>query len=80
MRNPVKIGNVEIRGEGRPVFVAGPCVAEDYSVLEETAEFLKGLSRDYKIIMKIVSQFLNDLFVQPHETAKLTKKRIENKI
>ncbi len=48
----VKIKNIEI-GNGEPVFVAGPCIIEDYDMLQETARFLDSLKRNNRIIMKI---------------------------
>jgi len=53
MKRKIRISDIEI-GEGcMPVFIAGPCVIENYEMLEECAEFLKSLSTDYNIIMKM---------------------------
>ncbi|MBN2406433.1 MAG: 3-deoxy-8-phosphooctulonate synthase [Elusimicrobia bacterium] len=49
----IRIADIDI-GQGQPVFVAGPCVIEDRSMVEKTAGFLRGM-RDSgrKIIMKL---------------------------
>lgn len=53
MNEKVMIRNIRIGDGYEPVFIAGPCVIENISMLEETADFLEGLNRFCKVIMKI---------------------------
>jgi len=43
-----KIKDIVI-GSGKPVFIAGPCVIEDYAMAVESAEFLQDFSKKKKI-------------------------------
>jgi 2-dehydro-3-deoxyphosphooctonate aldolase (KDO 8-P synthase) len=47
----VFIKDIEIGGS-QPVFIAGPCIIENEDMLDKTAQFLSGLSRDIKVILK----------------------------
>lgn len=55
IQEKVKIRDIELGVGSETVFVAGPCVIENYEMLNETAEFLWNIkkSRGKKIIMKI---------------------------
>ncbi len=46
--NEIKIGDA-IAGDGNKIIVAGPCVIEDFSMLEKTAAFLKDIASKRKI-------------------------------
>ncbi|MGM0441604.1 MAG: 3-deoxy-8-phosphooctulonate synthase [Elusimicrobiota bacterium] len=54
MKN-LSIGNLEIGETGKPLFIAGPCVIENYKMLEKTAVYLKNLSveKDFKFVLKV---------------------------
>lgn len=51
--NMVKIKDINIGDNGKPVFIAGPCVIENREMVMEIADFLKGLSLKNKIIFKL---------------------------
>ncbi|MFH1414710.1 MAG: 3-deoxy-8-phosphooctulonate synthase [Elusimicrobiota bacterium] len=50
--NKVKIGNIEIGERKDPVFIAGPCVIEDYEMFDKTARFLNSLAVRDRVILK----------------------------
>ena len=49
--SPLQVKDINIGGE-EPVFIAGPCVIENETMLDETARFLKDISSDFKVILK----------------------------
>ncbi len=47
--NSVTIGNSVVIGDGRPVLIGGPCMAESLELCLECAEYLSALCRELKV-------------------------------